>query len=162
MFKYISLNENYFIFILISQKFICWGPMYSKSWLIQVITWHFTSATHGIIWQCCVKSSYLLTHWGQVMHICISKLTIIGPDNVLSPGRRPAIIWTNAGKLLNGLLGTNFSEIEIEIQTFSLKKMHWKMSSVKWRPFCLGLNVLTHWSLVKHIHQWTGSLLVPV
>ena len=58
-----------------------------------------------------------------------------------SPGRRQAIIWTNAGILLIGPLGTNFSELLIEIQTFSFKKMHLKMSSVKWRPFCLGLNV---------------------
>ena len=39
-------------------------------------------------------------------------------------------------------LGTNFSEILIEIHTFSLKKMLLKMSSGKWRPFCLDLNVL--------------------
>ena len=84
----------------------------------------------------------MLTHWGRVTHICVSKLTIIGSDNDLSPGRRQAIIWTNAGFLLNGPLGTNFSEILIEIHTFSFKKMHWKMSSGKWRPFCLGLNVL--------------------
>ena len=31
------------------------------------------------------------------MHICVDKLTIIGSDNGLSPGRRQAIIWTNAG-----------------------------------------------------------------
>ena len=80
-------------------------------------------------------------------HICISKLTIIGSDNGLSPGRRQAIIWTNAGILLIWTLGTNFSEILIEIYTFSLKKMHLKMSSGKWRPFCLGLNVLTSLSL---------------
>ena len=30
----------------------------------------------------------------------------------------------------------------IIIDALSLKKMHLKMSSVKWRPFCLGLNVL--------------------
>ena len=30
----------------------------------------------------------------------------------------------------------------IKIQTFSFKKMHFKVSSTKWRPFCLGLNVL--------------------
>ena len=76
-------------------------------------------------------------------HIYVSKQTIIGSDNGLSPGRRQAIIWTNAGILLNGPLGTNFSEILIGIQTFSYKKMHLKMSSAKWRPFCLGLNVLT-------------------
>ena len=56
-----------------------------------------------------------LTHWGRVTHICVKKLTIIGSDNVLSPGRRKAIIWTNAGILLIGPLGTNFSEILIEI-----------------------------------------------
>ena len=53
-----------------------------------------------------------------------------------------AIIWTNAGILLIGPLGTNFSEIVIEIYIFSFKEMHLKMSSGKWHPFCLGLNVL--------------------
>ena len=77
-------------------------------------------------------------------HICVSKLTIIGSDNGLSPGRRQAIILTNAGILLIGPLGTNFSGILIKIQAFSFKKKRLKVSSVKWRPFCLGPNVLTH------------------
>ena len=88
-----------------------------------------------------------LTHWGRVTHICVSKLTIIGSDNGLSPDRRQAIIWTNAGLLLIGPLGTNVSEILIEILTFSFKKMRLKVSSAKRRPFCLGLNVLTLWHL---------------
>ena len=75
-------------------------------------------------------------------HIYVSRLTITGSDNGLSPGRRQAIIWTNAEILLIGPLGTNFSEILIEIHTFSFKKMHFNMSPGKWRPFCLGLNVL--------------------
>ena len=83
-----------------------------------------------------------LTHWDRVTHICVSELTIIGSDNGLSPGRRQAIIWTNDGILLIEHSGTNFSEILIGIQTFSFKKMHLKMSSAKWRPFCLGLIVL--------------------
>ena len=81
-----------------------------------------------------------LTHWGRVTHICLGKLTIIGSDNGLSPGRRQAIIWTNDGILLCWPLGTNFSEIVIEIHTFSFKKMHLKMSSGKWQPMCLCLN----------------------
>ena len=93
---------------------------------------YHTNATH--LW--------LLTHWGRVTHICVGKLTIIGSDNGLSPGRRQAIIWTNAGILLIWPLGTNFSEILIAIETFSFNKMHLKISSAKWRPFCLGLNVL--------------------
>ena len=77
-----------------------------------------------------------------VTHICVGKLTNIGSDNGLSPGRRQAIIWTNAGTLLIGPLGTYLSEIWIEILTFSFKKMHLKMSCAKWRPFCLRLNEL--------------------
>ena len=61
------------------------------------------------------------------MHICISKLTIIGSDNGLSPGRHQAIIWTNAGILFIEPFGTNFSEILIKIHTFLFKKMHLKM-----------------------------------
>ena len=62
-------------------------------------------------------------------YIFVVNLAIIGSDNGLSPGRRQAIIWTNDGILLIGPLGTNFSEISIEIHTFSFKKMHLKMSS---------------------------------
>ena len=90
-------------------------------------------------------------------HICVVKLTIIGSDNGLSPGRRQAIIWTNAGILLIGPLGTNFSYILIGIQTFPFKKMHLKMSSAKWRPFCLGLNVIRGyrgWWCSGYWHRW--------
>ena len=90
----------------------------------------------------------VLTHWGRVTHICVGDLTIIGSDNGLSSGRRQAIIWTNAGILLIGPLRTNFNEIIFEIQKFSFEKMHMKRSA-KRQPFCLGLNVLTHWSLDK-------------
>ena len=83
-----------------------------------------------------------LTHWGRVTHICVSKLTIIGSDNGLSPGRRQAIIWINAEILLIRPWWTNFNEMSIEILTFSFMKMRLKVSSTKWRPFCLGLNVL--------------------
>ena len=86
-----------------------------------------------------------LTHGGRVTHIYVSKLTIIGPDNGLSPGRRQAIIWTNAGILLIRTLGTNFSGIQGQIYSFSFKKMHLKMSSAIGRPFILGLNELIHW-----------------
>ena len=54
--------------------------------------------------------------------------------------------------LLIGPLGTIFSEILIGIQTFSYKKMHLKMLSVKWNPFSLSLNMLTHLCLVWDIY----------
>ena len=98
------------------------------------------SKTLWILWT--NKPRYILTHWGRVTHICVTKLTIIGSDNGLSPDRRQTIIWTNAGILLIGPLGTQFSEILIEIWIFSFKKMLLKMSPEKRRPSCLGLNVL--------------------
>ena len=57
-------------------------------------------------------------------------------------GQCQVIIQTNAWILFIGPLETNFSEILIGIQTFSFKKMHLKMLSVKWRPSCLRLDVL--------------------
>ena len=62
-----------------------------------------------------------LTHWCRVMHICVSKLIITGWENDLSPGRRQAIIWTNAGILLVWTLGTKSSKILSEIYTFSFR-----------------------------------------
>ena len=100
---------------------------------------------------CTIAEQRLLTHWGRVTHICVGNLTIISSDNGLAPGRRQAIIWTNAGILLIGPWETNFSEILISIHAFSFKKIHLKISSAKWRPFCLGLNVLNIMT--------TGSLL---
>ena len=92
-------------------------------------------------------------------HIGICELTIIGSENGLAPDRRQAIIWTNIGILLIGPLETNLSEFLIGIHIFSFKKMHLKMSSAKWRPSCLGLNVLTHCRLVmpcdvSHLGQY--------
>ena len=84
-----------------------------------------------------------LTHWGRVTHLCVGDLTSIGSDNGLSPGRRQAIIRTNAGILLIRPLGTNFSEFLVEIPIFSFKKMRLKVLSAKRQPFCLSLNVLT-------------------
>ena len=48
-------------------------------------------------------------------HIWVNKLNTVGSDNGLSPGRRQAIIWTNAGILLIGPLETYFIEILFEI-----------------------------------------------
>ena len=84
---------------------------------------------------------------------------IISSDNGLSPVRRQVIIWTNAGILLIGPLGTNFSEILVGIQTFSFKKLHLKTSSTKWRLFCLGLNEL---SSVQHSYCTKCSYVVAL
>ena len=117
----------------------------------QVVVWHRKASSQD-------RVTAVLTHWGRVTHIYVGKLTIIDSDNGLSPGRRQTIIWTNAGILLIGPLGTNFNEILIGIQTFSFKKMHLKMASAKWRPFCLGLNVLIHWCIYALNHNELKSV----
>ena len=57
----------------------------------------------------------------------------VGSNNGLSPIRCQAITWTNVGLLSIGLLGTNFSEIQIGT---SFTKMRLKCRLPKWRPFC--------------------------
>ena len=100
---------------------LCWGSYGMEKWI-------YNARWYGV-------GGNDLIHWGRVTHICVGNLTIIGPDNGLSPGRHQAIIWTNAGILLTGPWGTNFSEILIGIHTFSFKKIHLKMSSAKLRSF---------------------------
>ena len=114
-------------------------------WTIAIHTMRFNVKMRG--YQNILAMAAVLTHWSRVTHICVGKLTIIGSDNGLSPERRQAIIWTDAGILLIGPFSRNFSEILIDIQTISLKKIRLKMSSAKWCSFCLGrneLNVLLH------------------
>ena len=114
---------------LLNQETCLWPLQIESKQKMFYVSWTVKDRTHGLA----------LTHWGRVKHIRVSKLTTIGSDNGLSPGRRQAIIWSNAGILLNW---TNFREILSEIDTFSFKQMRLKMSSGKWRPYCLGLNVL--------------------
>ena len=68
----------------------------------------------------------LLTHQGRVTHICVSKQNTIVSDNGLSHGRCQAIIEANAGIVLFDPLGTNFSEISIEIHIFYSRKC-WRL-----------------------------------
>ena len=107
-------------------------------------------------------SHNMLTHWGRVTHICVSKFTIIDLVNGLSPGRHQTIIQTNVGLLAIGPLGTNFSEILIKIQHFSFTKMHLKISSAKWRPCCLSLNVLNLRNKVNVGLSWSAGPCVIV
>ena len=145
----IQLNKKPHKFCIESS---CWTPCYRN-----IHEGHLISAMWKDIPRTATQYFLMLwiqlTHWGRVTHICVGNLTIIGSDNGLSPGRRQAITWTNVGILLIGPLGTNFSEMLIEIHTFSFKKIHLKMSSGKWRPFCLGLNVLTvPWVLISYMY----------
>ena len=89
----------------------------------------------------------MLTHWGQLTHICVRKLTIIGTDNGLSPGRRQAIIWNNAAILLIGTLSNTLQwnrcrYLYIFIQENTFEIFVWKMAAILSRPQCV--NVWSH------------------
>ena len=144
-----------FVMMGVACSSICWSCFEKSNCIVSVrrnhiicrLMWNYMTLWQEVQFPCEVSAGFIhwqtdLTHWGRVTHICVSNLTINGSDNGLSPDRRQAIIWTTAGLLLIELLRTNFNEILIEILTFSFKKIRLKVSSVKHRPFCLGLNVL--------------------
>ena len=116
---------------------LCNVTIFSDQTILMILIWFWCSLMGHCSW---VLTD--LTHCSWVMHICVDTNTNTGSDNGLSPGRRQAIIWTNAGILLIRTLGTNFSEILGEIHSFSFKKMHLKMSSAKGCLYGLGLNEL--------------------
>ena len=76
--------------------------------------------------QACATVLNIETEWRIYVSVQC-KLTTIGSDNGLSPGRHQAIIWTKAGVSIIWPLRTNLREILIEIRC---------------RSSCLGLNVL--------------------
>ena len=90
-----------------------------------------------------------LTHRARATNIWVSELAIIGSDNGLSePMFEQCWLISSTGHYR-----TVYSEIFIEIQTFSFKKIRLKMSSVIYRPFCLVLSVLK-----TDTGQWLANL----
>ena len=71
----------------------------------------------------------------------------IGSGNGLSPVRRQAITQTNADILSIGPLRNKLQRNSDRNTKFSFMKMHLKISSAKWCPFCPGEDEFTHWPL---------------
>ena len=81
----------------------------------------------------------------------------IGSDNGLAPGRRQAIIWTNAGALSIGLLGTICSEIRIGNLSFWFNKKHLKLSSAKMAAILSRGRLVKRWLSLTAVgveHGW--------
>ena len=85
------------------------------------------------------EMTQLISPWCRI-YASVNRVGI-GSDNDLSPILHQAISWPHTGLLPIGPSGTNFSGILIKIQNFSFMKMHLKISSANWRPFCLSLNI---------------------
>ena len=93
------------------------------------------------------------------MHICVSKLTIIVPDNGLSPDWRQAIIWTNAGILLIPTSGTNLHAY-IFIQENALEYIICETAAILSRPQCVKgkrSNILTSFQCKDHLTRLRDS-----
>ena len=103
-----------------------------------------------------------LPHLGWVRDICVSKLTNIGSDNGLSPGRRQAIIWTNAGILLVVSPGTNFNEIllEISIQENPFQTVVWKMAAILSRSQCVKVKTYLKFPVLTNLSRWSPSYVI--
>ena len=128
-------------------------------WSLSIITNRTCDRSKYIV--CKKLIQYYSTYWGRATHICVSKQIIIGSDNGVSPGRRQAIIRTNAGISLIWTMGTNFSEILSEFIHFHSRKYIWKccleIGVILSRPQCvktIGLNNLW-WCSIHHI--WLSS-----
>ena len=76
----------------------------------------------------------MLTHWGRVTHMRVSKLTIIGSDNGLSDPKLE-YCWFEPWEQ------TSVKSLS-KFMYFHSRKCICKMLSGKWRPSCFGLNVL--------------------
>ena len=126
---------------------VVYFPLLTVEWISSCLSWEriLITIANSLSWNDRPANALLwfLQPIEAEWHIYASiTYAIIDSDNGLSPVRRQAIIWNNAGILLIGPVGTTLSEILIYIQTFSFKNIHSQVSSVKWRPFRLGLNAL--------------------
>ena len=106
-----------------------------------------------------------LAHWGRVMHKFVSKLTFIGWHNDLSPGHCEAIIWANVRIMLVEHLGTNFSEILIQIKHFHWRICILKVSSAKVagilsQPQCVNEKQQYHNLCISHRYEEGKSVTI--
>ena len=116
-----------------------WRDCNNTCYLNGLYIWQLSCSCdeHGS--QFCHHAHICLARWGRVTHICVG---VIDSDNGLLPGRRQAIIKTNAGTLLIGPLATNFKENLTQIGAFSFKNIHSKFSRchyMVWRTWVFNI-----------------------
>ena len=89
----------------------------------EILSEHKYFHSRKCIWKCCLEN---------VSHFVVGSLL---------PVWHQAIVWTSAGLLLFGCLGTNFNEIGIKNNYFHSRKCFWKCHlQNQCRPFYFGLS----------------------
>ena len=107
--------------------------------------WHSREAytlTPTQLAQCSIATEFFKTHCGWATYMCVCKLTkslvqiMVRLLVSVEPLSEPVMLLIRTS-------ATNINEILGEIHTFSFMKLHFKLSSPKWRNFCcFGLNVV--------------------
>ena len=109
LLSYIFLNKRYIIYLDV-------GSVIYQNWirlatLTRYIPWYLHTVRASACFSCYVQwypnhviedyfsDTEAIIRKSEYQHICVGKLSIIGSDNGLSPGRRQAIIWTKVGTL---------------------------------------------------------------
>ena len=96
--------DDIFKYIFIFYYFV----LFTSNSMLSFLFYYVNLPKGELLVNLCVST---LIDWGRVTRICVGNITIIGSDNCLSPGRRHAIIWTDAGILIIGPSKTDFNEI---------------------------------------------------
>ena len=131
---------------------------------VYVITWivYWWRRARSFSWLLSVNCMCLwanhLTHWGRVTHICVSELTNhhwFRQWLVAWPA--PSHYLNQCWNIVNWTIGNKFQWNINRNDTFSFKKIHLKMLPGKWRPFCLGLNVLTNTKISAQPMSWWST-----
>ena len=126
------------------------------------IEWAIWWNLHHMLWQYLQRQllvqhkAPLLTHWGRVMLLCVSKSTIIGSDNILSHARHQAIIWTNAVTLLiRGIQENAFENIVWKIAAFLCRpKYVYSSSSIIVKMLRTTNGVSLNFTSSQNKHFW--------
>ena len=91
-----------------------------------------------------------------------ANLAVIGSDNGLSPVGRKGIIGTIAGLLSIRHKETYFNDISFGNPKFLSSKMNLTMSSAKWRPNFLALNVPIPVYMIRLHYRGCGVRASPL
>ena len=118
--------------------------------------WYISDCAEDHIYRTYVKHHY----WDWVSHICVTKLNHHWYRKwrvaCLAPNHYVNQYWLIVSVTFMNL----FSEIWMNTEQFSLRKISLEMSSMKRKPFCLGLNIRNDWIShgAEYANVWFNGL----
>ena len=135
IFKHIVFNENVWISIKISLKFLPKGPINNVPALVQIMAWRWSGnkplsepmMVSFLTHICVTRPQWVKRCWGYSLCTQTACLSIRIHIIIIKAAHWcQAITWTNVDLLPIWCLGTKFKDIFIEIKIFSFNKMYCK------------------------------------